>query len=135
MSTVTVPPVAPKPEIKEEATSLISRGVRARPLFDPEIMKRAIRESFVKLNPMTVAKNPVMFVVEVGAALTTIFVVKDAFRWRWRHPVWHSNRVVAVVHGCVCELRRSNGRGAGEGSGGRIAQNQDRHDGAEASAQ
>ena len=79
MSTVTAPPVAPKPEIKEEATSLISRGVRARPLFDPEIMKRAIRESFVKLNPMTVAKNPVMFVVEVGAALTTIFVVKDAF--------------------------------------------------------
>ncbi len=79
MSTVTVPPVAPKPEIKEEATTLISRGVRARPLFDPEIMKRAIRESFVKLNPMTVAKNPVMFVVEVGAALTTIFVVKDAF--------------------------------------------------------
>ena len=79
MSTVTAPPGAPKPEIKEEATSLISRGVRARPLFDPEIMKRAIRESFVKLNPMTVAKNPVMFVVEVGAALTTIFVVKDAF--------------------------------------------------------
>ncbi len=76
---MTAPPAAPKPEIKEEATSLISRGVRARPLFDPEIMKRAIRESFVKLNPMTVAKNPVMFVVEVGAALTTIFVVKDAF--------------------------------------------------------
>jgi len=79
MSTVSAPPVAPKPEIKEEATSLISRGVRARPLFDPEIMKRAVKESFVKLNPMTVAKNPVMFVVEVGAALTTIFVVKDAF--------------------------------------------------------
>ncbi len=79
MSTVSAPPVAPKPEIKEEGTSLISRGVRARPLFDPEIMKRAVKESFVKLNPVTVAKNPVMFVVEVGAALTTIFVVKDAF--------------------------------------------------------
>src|SRR6202049_3183572 len=80
MSTATVPPVQRKPEIKEqEATTLISRGVRARPLFDREIMRRAIRESFVKLNPMLVAKNPVMFVVEVGAALTTIFVVKDAF--------------------------------------------------------
>jgi K+-transporting ATPase ATPase B chain len=80
MSTATVPPVQRKPEIKEqEAASLISRGVRARPLFDPEIVKRAIRESFVKLNPVLVAKNPVMFVVEVGAALTTIFVVKDAF--------------------------------------------------------
>src|SRR5579864_1646037 len=79
MSTMTAPQVAPKPGIKEEATTLISRGVRSRPLFDPEIMKRAVKESFVKLNPMTVAKNPVMFVVEVGAALTTIFVVKDAF--------------------------------------------------------
>src|ERR1700719_2328178 len=80
MSTATVPPVQRKPEIKEqEATTLISRGVRARPLFDPEIMRRAIRESFIKLNPVLVAKNPVMFVVEVGAALTTIFVGKDAF--------------------------------------------------------
>jgi K+-transporting ATPase ATPase B chain len=57
---------------------LISKGVRARPLFDPEILGRAIKESFVKLNPRIVAKNPVMFVVEVGAALTTVFVVKDA---------------------------------------------------------
>ena len=80
MSTVTAPPMEPKPEIKaQEATNLISRGVRARPLFDPEIMRRAIRESFVKLNPVIVAKNPVMFVVEVGAALTTVFVIKDAF--------------------------------------------------------
>src|SRR3954463_15660468 len=58
---------------------LISKGVRARPLFDPEILARAIKESFVKLNPRIVAKNPVMFVVEVGAALTTVFVIKDAF--------------------------------------------------------
>jgi K+-transporting ATPase ATPase B chain len=52
--------------------------VRARPLFDPEILKRAIVESFVKLNPKVVAKNPVIFVVEVGAALTTLFVTKNA---------------------------------------------------------
>src|SRR5262245_39780320 len=57
---------------------ILSKGVRARPLFDPEILKRAIRDSFVKLNPRTVAKNPVIFVVEVGAALTTVFLIKDA---------------------------------------------------------
>ena len=81
MFTVTAPPMERKPEIKEQqqATALISRGVRARSLFDPEIMRRAIRESFLKLNPFLVSKNPVMFVVEVGAALTTIFVVKDVF--------------------------------------------------------
>src|ERR1700692_2430947 len=79
MSTISAPPVESKPEIKQEGSQLISRGVRSRPLFDPEIVKRATRESFVKLNPMKVAKNPVMFVVEVGAALTSIYVIKDAF--------------------------------------------------------
>src|SRR6202045_2875571 len=79
MATLTAPPQDRKPESKDDGAQLISRGVRARPLFDPEILQRAIRESFVKLNPKTVAKNPVMFVVEVGAALTTVFVVKDAF--------------------------------------------------------
>src|ERR1700751_4340513 len=80
MATITAPPVEPKPEINREAgATLISRGVRARPLFDPEILRRAIKESFVKLNPRKVAKNPGMFVVEVGAALTTAFVIKDAF--------------------------------------------------------
>jgi potassium-transporting ATPase ATP-binding subunit len=80
MSTMTIPPPEHKAEHQREqdATALISKGVRARPLFDPEILRRATRECFVKLNPMLVAKNPVMFVVEVGAALTTAFVIKDA---------------------------------------------------------
>ena len=51
--------------------------MRARPLFDPEILRRALKDSFVKLNPVTLLKNPVMFVVEVGAALTTLFLVRD----------------------------------------------------------
>jgi potassium-transporting ATPase ATP-binding subunit len=78
MSTLSAPPVESKKEPQQESSQLISRGVRSRPLFDPEIVKRAIKESFVKLNPRVVAKNPVMFVVEVGAALTTIYVIKDA---------------------------------------------------------
>src|SRR5215813_4798606 len=82
MATATLPPQEPKVEMKEgqtEGAPLISKGVRSRPLFDPEIVRRATRESFVKLNPRLVAKNPVMFVVEVGAALTTVFVIKDVF--------------------------------------------------------
>src|SRR3984893_14336149 len=78
MSTLSAPPVERKQETKQEGPQLISRGVRARPLFDSEILRRAIKESFVKLNPGMVVKNPVMFVVEVGAALTTVFVIKDA---------------------------------------------------------
>src|SRR4029079_18479443 len=64
-------------ETPREQPQLISKGVRTRPLFDPEIVRRATKESFVKLNPRTVATNPVMFVVEVGAALTTVLVIKD----------------------------------------------------------
>lgn len=81
MATTMATPPERRPEIKSkphEDAALISKGVRARPLFDPEILRRAIKESFVKLNPKTVAKNPVMFVVEVGAALTTVLVIKDA---------------------------------------------------------
>ena len=64
----------------EELTSLLPKKLaRARPLFDPEIVRRAIWASFGKLNPITLMKNPVMFVVEVGAALTTVFLVRDLF--------------------------------------------------------
>jgi K+-transporting ATPase ATPase B chain len=70
---VTTPPPPPI-----DSTSLLPKKlVRARPLFDAEIVRRATAASFAKLNPVTLMKNPVMFVVEVGAALTTVFVVRD----------------------------------------------------------
>ncbi len=50
-----------------------------RSLFDGPIVWRAIGDAFRKLHPRMVAKNPVMFVVEVGAALTTYLVIKDIF--------------------------------------------------------
>ncbi len=50
-----------------------------RPLFDPPLAKRAILDSFVKLNPRTLAKNPVMLVVEVGAILVSGLALRTAF--------------------------------------------------------
>jgi K+-transporting ATPase ATPase B chain len=41
------------------------------------IVKRAVVESFIKLNPRAMMKNPVMFVVEVGSLLTTIQLIHD----------------------------------------------------------
>ena len=41
----------------------------------PEILIPAIKESFLKLNPRIQAKNPVMFVTEIGALLTTIVLI------------------------------------------------------------
>jgi potassium-transporting ATPase ATP-binding subunit len=55
---------------------LVSHPKR-RALFEPFIVKRAIRDSFVKLNPRLLAKNPVMLVVAVGALLTTILLIRD----------------------------------------------------------
>jgi K+-transporting ATPase ATPase B chain len=49
--------------------------VKAKPLADKKIISRAIADSFTKLNPRTMVKNPVMFVVEVGALLTTIELI------------------------------------------------------------
>src|SRR3954469_8493656 len=46
-------------------------------LVEPELVRRAIGDSFVKLNPRTLMRNPVMFVVGVGSVLTTILFFKD----------------------------------------------------------
>ena len=61
----------------DEPRLIPKKLARARPLFDPEILRRAAKESFIKLNPITLMKNPVIFVVEVGAMLTTLFLVRD----------------------------------------------------------
>jgi K+-transporting ATPase ATPase B chain len=48
---------------------------KARPLFESHIVKRAIRDSFAKLDPRHQLRNPVMFVVEVGSVLTSALFV------------------------------------------------------------
>src|SRR5260370_1509102 len=57
-----------------------SGQIKAKPLADKRILIRAIVDSFAKLNPRTMARNPVMFVVEVGAVLTTIQLTWNAFQ-------------------------------------------------------
>ncbi len=52
--------------------------IRKKSLADSAILSRAILDSFRKLDPRTMVKNPVMFVVEVGAVLTTIQLAWNA---------------------------------------------------------
>jgi K+-transporting ATPase ATPase B chain len=52
------------------------RGTK-KSLWTGGIVTRAIWDSIVKLNPRTLMKNPVMFVVEVGAVITTVVLVQD----------------------------------------------------------
>src|SRR5258708_37317703 len=80
MPTMTTEPQVSSQIPPNDPTSLLPKKLaRSRPLFDPEIVGRAARASFAKLNPFTLVKNPVMFVVEVGAALTTVFLIRDIF--------------------------------------------------------
>src|ERR1700736_2065399 len=46
-------------------------------LFDPTILGPAVGDAFRKLNPTTLWRNPVMFVVEIVSAATTILFVRD----------------------------------------------------------
>ena len=110
---------------KVESTSLISqKPSRARPLFDPPIVKRAIVDSFRKLNPRGDDEEP-------GH-------VRGGDRRRDDHarPVPRVERVrgadhpLALVHGAVRQLRRSHGGRARQGAGRHAAQDQDRDDGA-----
>jgi K+-transporting ATPase ATPase B chain len=61
---------APAPEARPPKVRQRPSG--ARSLFDPAIMRRASIDAFRKLNPREMARNPVMFIVEVGSVLTTI---------------------------------------------------------------
>ena len=48
------------------------KQTQSRSLLDPEILRPALLESVRKLDPRIQLRNPVMFVVEVGALITTI---------------------------------------------------------------
>jgi K+-transporting ATPase ATPase B chain len=80
-------------------------------LWDPAIMVPAIVDSFKKLDPRWQARNPVMFVVEVGSVITTIAFIAGLFRsganelfvgqvtiWLW-FTVLFANFAEAVAEG------------------------------------
>ncbi len=81
-----------------------------RKLFDKKIIIQAVIDSFKKLNPKSLVKNPVMFIVAVGALLSTIFFFKNIFMgtfsgfnlqiiiWLW-FTVLFANFAEAVAEG------------------------------------
>ncbi len=60
-------------------TSTLRKSLPVSALLDPKIVVPAIGSAFVKLNPRTLMKNPVMFVLEVVTALTTVILIRDLF--------------------------------------------------------
>ncbi len=72
MSTNVVEPPQETPETKQWKT----RRKGSSSIFDASILRRAIGDSFKKLDPRVQLRNPVMFVVEVGSVITTIEFVR-----------------------------------------------------------
>jgi K+-transporting ATPase ATPase B chain len=60
-----------------EVVQKINKRTPVATMLDPKIVLPAIGSAFVKLDPRMMAKNPVMFVVEIVAALTTVIFLRD----------------------------------------------------------
>src|SRR6266481_10127456 len=56
---------------------MASKTGKSKSLWDAKIVRQALIDSVRKLNPRTMMKNPVMFVVEVGSVITTVLLFKD----------------------------------------------------------
>ena len=112
------------------ATSTLRRQMPVTALLDPRIVWPAIGSAFVKLDPRTLIKNPVMFVLEVVSALTTVILIRDLFvtgahigfefqivLWLW-FTVLFANFAEAVAEGRgkaqADSLRRDADRDPGE---------------------
>ena len=69
-------------------------GVKERSLLDPSIIGPAFVQSLGKLAPWQVARNPVMFVVEIGSVLTLGLWLRDLFaRPPAAPPLWFTGAV------------------------------------------
>jgi potassium-transporting ATPase ATP-binding subunit len=92
-------------------TSLLRKRMPVSALLDPKIIVPAIGSAFVKLDPRAMMKNPVMFVLEVVTALTTVIWIRDLFTggahlsfefqiilWLW-FTVLFANFATAIAEG------------------------------------
>src|SRR6478735_2431045 len=60
-------------------TSTLRKQMPVSALLDAKIILPAIGSAFAKLDPRTLIKNPVMFVLEIVTILTTVILVRDLF--------------------------------------------------------
>ena len=88
--------------------------------------RRASSTRVRKLDPRMMVKNPVMFVVEVGAVADDGPAGARRRRRPRRHRLRAADHALAVGHGAVRQLRRSDGRRARQGAGRHAAQGADR---------
>ncbi len=73
---------------------MLVKEARPKSLWDGRIVRQALLDAGRKLHPRTMARNPVMFVVEVGSFVTSVLLVRDvingtaAFRFDLQITLW-----------------------------------------------
>ena len=77
------PALAEKPTSQKASSHRVQSGV-----LDPQLLVRALPDALRKLDPRTMVRNPVMFVVEVGATFSTVLAVSNATLFAWTVVVW-----------------------------------------------
>jgi potassium-transporting ATPase ATP-binding subunit len=65
----------------------------SRAIFTREIVLAAIKDSFLKLDPRTLFRNPVMFIVEVGSVITTVIFSRDLISSGESEPLWFTGTI------------------------------------------
>ena len=70
----------------------MARTAKGPAIADSALIMRAIGDSFRKLNPRTLMKNPVIFVTEVVALVVTLFLIRDL---ALGHPVKFTAQISA----------------------------------------
>ena len=108
MSSATfVPPPAVGQPPEDQRLKLTRRASRRAGLFEPQLLKAALKQSFVMLQPNIQWKNPVMFVVEVGTVLTLVYTVAKCFGYPSAASLGYPDcfGLLAGAHAFVRELR------------------------------
>src|ERR1700723_3757960 len=65
-------------------------ATKSRAVWEWKIVRRAILDALVKLNPQKMMGNPVMFVVEIGSVITTVLLFKGGtdFKFNLQITLW-----------------------------------------------
>jgi K+-transporting ATPase ATPase B chain len=87
MATTQIPPV---PEMQSVRVGHSPMKSRKKAVWEWKIVRRALWDALLKLNPNKMMGNPVMFVVEIGSVITTVLLVKggEAFKFNLQITLW-----------------------------------------------
>ena len=90
MTTSLTTPAAGGPSPLEPDGAAVPAGPRRNGggLLDPRLLGRSLPDALRKLNPVTLWRNPVMFIVEIGSVCTTVLAIAQPSVFAWSITVW-----------------------------------------------